>query len=355
MTHPKISIIWLNHNSIKILPLVLQSLESIANLDYPSDRYELIAVDNGSTDGSFERIREFLEKRTGLRKKIIRLSENLGFAGGNNVGFRVRDRESKYVVLVNNDCIVFDHGAKLYVEVLESFPYLGAAQGVVLKLGARDIDSRGIYLSDLLIPFGFPKSSKEILSGKVFLCSAVEGTFPIFRVDALLKAFNDERVFDELLYGFGEDVFTSILLWRAGYETAFITKAVARHRRGATWSSPMEPFLLTRNYLAMTQMFSEKHKQTLRTLLLIRVALVNMLRKNTKMRGKYMLRGLADSQRLLKKLTQRYNELELPQQMPLIRIPIKRTVIGIATPRALQAYAEQAIIRNLEKWVIGRI
>ena len=355
MAHPKISIIWLNHNSMKILPLVLQSLESIANLDYPGDRFELIVVDNGSTDGSFERVREFLEKKTNLRKKVIRLGKNLGFTGGNNVGFMARDRESKYVVLVNNDCIVFDHSIKLYVEVLESFPYLGAAQGVVLNLGVRDVDSTGIYLTDMLIPFGFPKSSKEIVSGKVFLCSAVEGTFPIFRVEALLKAFNDEKVFDELLYGFGEDVFTSILLWRAGYKTAFIAKAVARHRRGATWSSPIATFLSIRNYLAMTQMFSEKHRQILRILMAIRVALVSVLRKNTRTRGKYILRGLADSRKLLKKLTQRYNEFELPQSIPLIRIPVRKAVIDIAKIKTLIAYAENEFLKNLDKWVLGKV
>jgi len=33
---------WLNYNSSKVLPLVLHSLRSIADLDYPSDRYELM-------------------------------------------------------------------------------------------------------------------------------------------------------------------------------------------------------------------------------------------------------------------------------------------------------------------------
>lgn len=104
---PKVSIIWLNYNSSKIMPIVLKSLESIVNLDYPSDRYELIVVDNGSTDGSFEEIKRFLEKKSRLRKKIVRLSRNLGFTGGNNVGFMARDTESKYVLLLNNDAILF--------------------------------------------------------------------------------------------------------------------------------------------------------------------------------------------------------------------------------------------------------
>lgn len=97
------------------------SLRAIADLDYPNDRYELIVVDNGSTDGSFEKIREFLDKTSGSRKKIIRLDDNLGFAGGCNVGYRERDKESKYVLLVNNDAIPMRNSLKDLVDYAEKF------------------------------------------------------------------------------------------------------------------------------------------------------------------------------------------------------------------------------------------
>ena len=86
---------------MKITSLVLKFLGSIASIDYPSDRLELIVVDNGSTDGGFERVREFLEKKGSLRRKIIELNYNLGFAGGNNIGFIARDRGSRYMLLLN--------------------------------------------------------------------------------------------------------------------------------------------------------------------------------------------------------------------------------------------------------------
>ena len=140
MVYPKVSIIWLNYNSMKILPLVLQSLESIASVDYPSDRFGLIVVDNGSTDGSFERVREFVERRSGLRTKIIKLDRNLGFTGGNNIGFMARDRESKYVLLLNNDAVLMQHGLKTLVEYAENFERLGGLQGVILQYGTRLID-----------------------------------------------------------------------------------------------------------------------------------------------------------------------------------------------------------------------
>ncbi len=96
---PKVSIIWLNYNSRRILDIVLRSLESIVGLDYPEDRYELIVVDNGSLDSSLGEIASFLERST-IKREVIKLERNLDFTGGNNIGFMARDRESRYVLLV---------------------------------------------------------------------------------------------------------------------------------------------------------------------------------------------------------------------------------------------------------------
>jgi glycosyltransferase involved in cell wall biosynthesis len=49
---PRVSVVWLNYNSVKSLGLVLGSLKSLFELDY--DNHEIIVVDNASTDGSFE-------------------------------------------------------------------------------------------------------------------------------------------------------------------------------------------------------------------------------------------------------------------------------------------------------------
>jgi len=100
MVWPKVSIIWVNYNSMGIRGVILESLDSIASIDYPSDRYELIVVDNSSSDGSYILVEEFLSRKSGLRWRIVRLDRNRGYAGGVNEGFRVRDRDSKYVVAI---------------------------------------------------------------------------------------------------------------------------------------------------------------------------------------------------------------------------------------------------------------
>ena len=72
---PKVSIIVLNYNGRALLE---QFLPSVANQDYPN--YEVIVVDNASTDGSVEFV-----KSTYPRFRVIRNRENIGISAGYNV------------------------------------------------------------------------------------------------------------------------------------------------------------------------------------------------------------------------------------------------------------------------------
>ena len=82
---PRVSVIWLNYNSVKFLNLALRSLKSLFDLDY--DNYEIIIVDNASTDGSFKAIRDFAErfKSSDVRVRFVRSDRNRGYSGGMNL------------------------------------------------------------------------------------------------------------------------------------------------------------------------------------------------------------------------------------------------------------------------------
>lgn len=97
--YPKISIIIVTYNNLELNQGCINSV--LENTAYPN--YELIIVDNASSDGTIGYLKE-LEKRKDPRIKVILNDDNLGFAGGNNKAIGISDGE--YIVLLNNDTIV---------------------------------------------------------------------------------------------------------------------------------------------------------------------------------------------------------------------------------------------------------
>lgn len=268
MAWPKVSIIWLNYNSSKILDIVLRSLESVASLDYPPDRYELIVVDNGSTDGSFERIREFLEKRSGLRKKVIKLSRNLGFTGGNNVGFRARDPDSKYVALLNNDAIPLERSLKELVEHAELRNDIGAVQGVIVDLYEGRVDTAGEMITELLIGVQTYRGRSPSDVKRAFYVSYTDGAYSLYRVDSVKKATGfPDRIFYDEMFGYFDDSILGLQLWDSGFKAVSFPRAVALHRRSSTFGvmSPLRLYLSTRGYYALNELTNTRFKSFIRS------------------------------------------------------------------------------------------
>lgn len=95
----KVAVVLVNWNG------VADTLETLASLDRADAGLDLrpIVVDNGSTDGSVERLRS---ERPHL--EVVETGENLGFAGGNEAGIRraLADPEVRWVLLLNTDVAV---------------------------------------------------------------------------------------------------------------------------------------------------------------------------------------------------------------------------------------------------------
>ena len=93
-----IAIIVLNWNG---RDLTLDCLRSLAAVTTPHVR--IILVDNASTDGSSDAVRQHY----GARVTLIENAQNLGFAAGNNVGIRrALDDGADFILLLNNDTVV---------------------------------------------------------------------------------------------------------------------------------------------------------------------------------------------------------------------------------------------------------
>ncbi len=122
MTAPFVSIVVLNYNSLRFLD---DCFGSIARLDYPGDRYEVVLVDNASSDGSAD-----LAQSRFPWIRVVRNPRNLGFAGGNNAAMRAA--HSDYVVLLNNDTQVDPQWLTKLVEAAEGDPLIGACSSKLL-------------------------------------------------------------------------------------------------------------------------------------------------------------------------------------------------------------------------------
>lgn len=130
MPHPTVNIIVLNYNSRED---TLDCLRSLEHLTYPS--VEVIAVDNGSIDGSVDAIRSSFPGVT-----LIDTGKNLGFTGGNNAGIqRALENGADYIMLLNNDTIVAPDMLDLMVEVMENDPTIGVSGPMIYYYDAPDV------------------------------------------------------------------------------------------------------------------------------------------------------------------------------------------------------------------------
>ena len=122
---PKVVVVVLNWNGRADTVACLDSLRTI---DYPN--WHVIVVDNGSEDGSVDAVRTAHPAVT-----LIESGENLGFAGGNNLGIRAAlEGAADFILLLNNDTIVAPDLLRTFVASAHEHPDAAALSGKIYFL-----------------------------------------------------------------------------------------------------------------------------------------------------------------------------------------------------------------------------
>jgi GT2 family glycosyltransferase len=124
---PKVSVVVLTYNNLAFTKACLDSLER--HTHYPD--WELILVDNASSDGSVEFLQIYSEQHE--RVRLILNVENLGFAAGNNQGLAAATGE--VLILLNNDTYVTPGWITGLVRHLRRQPDLGMVGPVTNNVG----------------------------------------------------------------------------------------------------------------------------------------------------------------------------------------------------------------------------
>jgi len=234
VSNPRTLLVILNHNSLsKMGEKALSFIHSIASTDYPN--LEIVVVDNASTDGSDKIIEEEL-KRLG-KGTVVRAKTNMGYAGGNNYGYKLFGKNCKYVAFLNNDIEVEPDWLKKIVEVMENDDSVAAAQPKILQLRDRNlIDSLGGMIDRIGRAYdlyhGLPDTSKIKRPFDVFYA---RGAALVVRSDVFRKAGG----FDEDYFIYYEE---TDLCWRLrlmGYRVVTVPTSRVYHLGGGTMGKVM--------------------------------------------------------------------------------------------------------------------
>lgn len=201
-----VSIIIPHYNGKKLLHNCISSIYQNINID----NFEIIVVDNASTDDSVKNIKDLFSDVV-----IVSNKENIGYSGGCNIG--AQQAKGKYLIFLNNDTEHSDGWIEKLVDFLEKHPDTFAAQPKVLNINNKEYFDYAGGAGGFIDRFGFPYVKGRLFNtlekdtgqydepSEIFWSS---GAAMIVRSDI----FNQLNGFDEVYFAYMEEI---DLCWRA--------------------------------------------------------------------------------------------------------------------------------------------
>lgn len=230
-----LSVIVVNY---KTKDLTRQTLRSVFRAAVPAGKIELILVDNASNDGTVAEVR-----RRFPRVKVIEAPENLGFAGGNNLG--LKRAKGRYLLLLNSDTLINKDTLVKMVKFMDENPKAGLSTcRVELVNGQIDPAShRGFptpwasltYYTGLEKLFPTSRIFSQYHQGWQDLSVPHEidcptGAFFFIRRAAL----NQVGLLDQRFFMYGEDIDYAYRVKQAGWKIMYTPITAIVHLKGAS-------------------------------------------------------------------------------------------------------------------------
>jgi len=244
MSQPVVSVILLNYNKAADTLTCLESL-------YQSrlEQVEIVVVDNGSTDGSVERIRSGYPAIT-----LIENGENLGYAEGNNAGIRCAlEKGSRYLFVLNNDTRVAADTLDCLVDAAERFPNAAFFGPKILHLDDPGrVQSTGIRLDHFWQSHQMGQDDLDRpAEDAVHDVDCVTGAALFIRAEALAAI----GLLDPQFYLYREDIDWCLRAQLSGFRILFVPHARVWHRSHHVRESdlPRITYYMTRNSLLLVR------------------------------------------------------------------------------------------------------
>ncbi|MGE5223690.1 MAG: glycosyltransferase family 2 protein [Omnitrophica WOR_2 bacterium] len=219
---PKVTIIIVNMNGRHHLQ---KCLPSVFKQNY--DDYEVMVVDNASTDGSIDYIEQNFPKI-----RIIKNGTNFGYAGANNVGFQKASGE--YIAVLNPDTQVHPDWLLELIKALQDMPKAGLATPKILLMDQPNLINtcgNNITYTGLTVCRGLQQPA--CLFTEACKVPAVSGAAFVIKKEVLDKIGG----FDENFFTYYEETDLSLRALLAGYECHYVPASIILHKYAFRFSS----------------------------------------------------------------------------------------------------------------------
>lgn len=211
----KITVIILTYNNIGDISNCISSV-----LSQTYHKYDVMVVDNASTDGTPEFI-----KNEFPQVKLIENEINLGYAGGNNVGFE--KSTGKYIAVLNPDTVVDKNWLKELIQPMGRNPIIAVTVSKSLNYDNKDmIDDCGITLHFTGLSFARGLLEKNERFNEPEYIGGLSGTGFLIRKEIIEKLGG----FDQDFFMYCEDTELSWRIHFAGYKILYVPTSLFYHK-----------------------------------------------------------------------------------------------------------------------------
>jgi GT2 family glycosyltransferase len=229
-----ITVIIVTFNSADCIAACVGSVITQAEVSF-----EVIVVDNASTDDTLARLKEF-------PCRVIPSAENLGFGRGNNLGFAAS--RGRYIYLLNPDARLMENNALAIIcRRLDANPRWGMA-------GTRILSAHGLAESPPATDYPGSRHVRRDFSQLPGQIAWILGASMIIRRELY------ERLggFDPAFFLYSEETDFCLRLRELGYEIGYLTEAAVSHIGGAS-EDPGDPYPVSARKLKGLLLFRQKH------------------------------------------------------------------------------------------------
>jgi hypothetical protein len=209
------------------------TLDCLASVDASDlSGVRVYVPDNGSTDGSRQRIVERFPQA-----RLIENGTNLGFSGGNNRGWRVAVADgASRILFLNNDAVLAPDALRRLSHALDAYPDVGAVSPRIFRGHSPQDGSERVWyekgcvrLHDYFVAY-HGRATEAELNAPCYEVDCVCGCALLVRAEALEASGG----FDEGFFAYYEDVDLSLTLRHLGWRCAVVPAARAWHKVSAS-------------------------------------------------------------------------------------------------------------------------